>query len=182
MNVRLERRTKETEIRLDFDTRPARSDVRTSIDFLDHMLESFAKHGRFTLRLRCESKDKDPHHTIEDVAIVLGQAVKKVLEAGPVKRFAHDFVPMDDALIACVVDAGGRAYYEGRLPDPMYEHFMRSFAHEAGITLHLEVIRGRDPHHVTEATFKALARCLHRALESADDVASTKGKVETRGR
>jgi imidazoleglycerol-phosphate dehydratase len=181
LNVTIKRKTKETDIHLEFDTVAGRADVRTPIDFLNHMLESFAKHGRFTLRVRCASADKDPHHAIEDVAITLGQAIRKVIESAPVKRFGHETIPMDDALVATYVDAGGRAFYEGRLPDPMYEHFLRSLAHEAGITLHVDVMRGRDAHHVTEAAFKALARSMHRALEPAAETASTKGKVESRG-
>jgi imidazoleglycerol-phosphate dehydratase len=182
MPISLQRKTKETDIRLEFDAAGGAYTVKTPIDFLTHMIEAFAKHGRFQLKLTCESKDKDPHHATEDVAIVLGQAVRKTIEAGPVKRFGHEAVPMDDALVACYIDAGGRAYYEGRLPDPLYEHFLRSFANEAGINLHVDVMRGRETHHIVEAAFKALGRSLRRALEPADGVASTKGKVEARGR
>lgn len=177
---KLSRKTKETEIDVEFG-RSGDSKIATPIKFLDHMLGALAKHGGFGLRVMARSKDDDPHHVAEDVAITLGRTLRKVIEAGPVKRFGHETIPMDDALVGVHLDAGGRGYYEGRLPDAMYEHFLRSFAHEAGITLHVDVMRGRDEHHVIEATFKALGRALKRGLEPASEVQSTKGEAATRG-
>jgi imidazoleglycerol-phosphate dehydratase len=92
-------------------------------------------------------------------------------------RFGHRVVPMDDALVSASVDLGGRRYYRGRLPSRLYTHWMRSFADAAGCTLHLEVRRGRDRHHVVEAAFKALGLALHDALAPAPEVFSTKGAV-----
>ena len=157
------------------------SRIDVPIPFLGHMLQSFAKHSGAALHLSAKSLDKDEHHLTEDVAITLGQAVRKAIEGHAIERFAHRIIPMDDAVVGCALDAGGRPYYEGQLPDHMYEHFLRSFAHEARITLHLQVIRGRDPHHVTEAAFKALARSRRQAWQPASDVQSTKGEVELSG-
>lgn len=179
--TKIQRKTKETEIAVEFEAAGGSMEIRVPDPFLGHCLEAFAKHGRFGLMVRATSKDKDPHHVAEDIAITLGQAIRAQLEAGPVARFGHEILPMDDALVEVVIDAGGRSYYEGRLPNALHEHVLRSLAHEAGLTLHVEVRRGRDEHHVTEAAFKALGRALRRALEPAKDVASTKGRVQRRG-
>lgn len=179
--TKIQRKTKETEITVEFKASGGAMDVQLPDLFLAHCLEAFAKHGRFGLRVRAISKDKDAHHLAEDVAITLGQAIRAHLEAGPVARFGHEILPMDDALVEVVVDAGGRIYYEGRLPNPLHEHLLRSLATEAGLTLHVDVRRGREEHHVTEAAFKALGRALRRALEPVKDVASTKGRVRKRG-
>ena len=177
---KLSRKTKETEIDVEVSL-GGESRIATPVKFLDHMLGAFAKHGGFGLRVAARSKDEDEHHLVEDVAITLGGAFRQMRETGPVKRFGHEALPMDDALVAVYLDAGGRGYYAGKLPNVMYEHFLRSFAHEAGITLHVDVMRGRDEHHVTEAVFKALGRALRRGLEPASEVQSTKGEAKSRG-
>jgi imidazoleglycerol-phosphate dehydratase len=117
-----------------------------------------------------------PHHLIEDVAIALGVAV---LERTPstAARYGNATVPMDDALVQCVVDLGGRPYYRGPLPSPMYDHWMRSFADNARATIHIRVLRGRDRHHIVEAGFKALGLALRQALADSGAVFSTKGVV-----
>src|ERR1041385_3503137 len=142
------------------------------------MLESFAKHAQVGLQISAKTLDKDEHHLIEDVALTLGRAIAQAVTDKPIRRFADILVPMDDALIACAIDLGGRPYYEGPLPDPMFDHFMRSLCHEAGLTCHLVVMRGRDPHHITEGAFKALARALHQAWQPAASLQSTKGEVD----
>lgn len=181
MDAKISRKTKETQIELSLNLRGGASRIDVPIPFLSHMLQSFAKHSGASLKLSAKSLDKDEHHLTEDIAITLGQAVRNAVADHGIARFGQQFIPMDDALIACVVDLGGRPYFEGRLPEPMYEHFFRSFAHEAGLTLHFDVIRGRDPHHIIEATFKALARALKQAWQPAADVQSTKGEVELSG-
>ena len=177
---KMSRKTKETEIDVELSD-GAESHIKTPIKFLDHMLASFSKHGNFGLRLTARSKDEDEHHLVEDVAITLGQAFRKRREAGPVRRFGHEIIPMDDALVGVALDAGGRGYYEGNLPHKLYDHFLRSFAHEAGVTLHVDVMHGRDEHHIIEAAFKALGRALRKGLEAASEVQSTKGEATTRG-
>lgn len=181
MDAKITRKTKETQIELSLNLRGGDSRIDVPIPFLSHMLQSFAKHSGAGLKLSATSLDKDEHHLAEDVAITLGQAVRKAVADQKLARFGQQFIPMDDALVACVLDLGGRSYYEGPLPDPLYEHFLRSFAHEAGVTLHLDVIRGRDPHHIIEAAFKSLARSLNQAWQPASDVQSTKGEVELIG-
>lgn len=177
---KMSRKTKETEIDVELG-RGGESRIATPIQFLDHMLGSFSKHGNFGLNVSARSKDGDEHHLVEDVAITLGLAFRKRREAAPVKRFAHEIIPMDDALVGVALDAGGRGYYRGSLPNPLYDHFLRSFAHEAGLTLHVDVMQGHDEHHVVEAVFKALGRALRHALEPASEVQSTKGEATTRG-
>lgn len=181
MPAKHSRKTKETRVDVELDLNGGDIRIATPIKFLTHMLESLAKHARLGLAVSAESRDGDEHHVAEDVAITLGQALRSAVGSRPIQRFAHEVLPMDDALVGVYLDAGGRSYYEGKLPNPLYEHFLRSLAHEAGLTLHVNVMRGRDEHHVTEAAFKALARCLRRALAPADAVASTKGTVEMRG-
>lgn len=181
MVTKLSRKTKETAIEIEIELDGGTGNVTTPVPFLTHMLETFAKHGRFGLKVAAESKDKDEHHVTEDVAIALGQAFRKAVEGRPVQRFGHELIPMDDALVGAYVDVGGRGYYEGTLPKPIYEHFLRSLALEWGITLHVGVWRGRDEHHVTEAAFKALARALRQALAPAAATPTTKGEVDTRG-
>jgi imidazoleglycerol-phosphate dehydratase len=116
------------------------------------------------------------HHLVEDVAITLGLALREEIPEA-CRRYGHSVMPMDDALVQAALDVGGRAYYEGRLPSRLYEHFLRSLADNAGITLHLRVLRFRDRHHVVEAAIKATADALRMALAPSDTVFSTKGAV-----
>jgi imidazoleglycerol-phosphate dehydratase len=116
------------------------------------------------------------HHLIEDVAITLGLALRDEVPLA-CRRYGHAVLPMDDALVEATVDLGGRAYYDGRLPSDLYEHFLRSFAHNAEITLHVRVLRGRDRHHIVEGAFKAVAFAIRDALLATDAVFSTKGRV-----
>ena len=169
------RETTETRIELLVETGtvdPAK--IATGERFLDHMLVTFARYAG--LRLEVAATGDLRHHLIEDVAITLGLALRD--EVPPAcRRYGHAVLPMDDALVEATVDLGGRAYYDGRLPSDLYEHFLRSFAHNAEITLHVRVLRGRDRHHIVEGAFKAVAFAIRDALLATDTVFSTKGRV-----
>ncbi len=167
----LRRTTRETdiEVRLADATAPR---VDTTIPFLDHMLTTL---GRYSgLDLSVSARGDLPHHLIEDVAITLGLFVASYTPA-TAARYGERTVPMDDALVQCVIDLGGRPYYRGPLPSSLYDHWMRSFSDHARATLHLRVIRGTDRHHVVEAAFKALGLALRDALRETGAVFSTKG-------
>jgi imidazoleglycerol-phosphate dehydratase len=173
--IRVTRETKETQIRLTLELAPGAGRIATGDAFLDHMLTALARHAGWTLTL--EAAGDLRHHLIEDVALALGAAVREATPADAA-RFATRTVPMDDALVQVALDAGGRPYYRGPLPGTLWDHWMRSFAGEARITLHVRVLRGRDRHHAIEAGFKALGMALREALAPAGDVASTKGGVK----
>jgi imidazoleglycerol-phosphate dehydratase len=148
--------------------------IATGEPFLDHMLETLARFAGWTLGV--EARGDLRHHLIEDVAITLGATVRSAFP-GPRARFGHRVIPMDDALVEVALDCGGRTYYRGPLPSALYDHWMRSFATEAALTLHVRVRRGRDRHHVVEAAFKALGLALRDALAPAASSDSTKGAV-----
>ena len=167
------RETRETTLRV---TIGGDGSIATTVPFLDHMLVTLARYGGLTLTVSARGDLR--HHIIEDVAIALGAALRAHVPASAA-RYGSAIVPMDDALVQCALDVGGRPYYEGPLPSSLYDHFMRSLADNAGMTLHLLVIRGRDRHHVVEAAFKALGLALRAALATSGDgaVFSTKGAV-----
>jgi imidazoleglycerol-phosphate dehydratase len=148
--------------------------VETTDGFLDHMIVTLAKYAGWDVAVRATG-DLD-HHLREDVALTLGRAL---LESTPptCARYGTASVPMDDALVTAVVDVGGRPYWGGALPDVDYDHVLRSFVSEARATVHVVVTRGIDPHHVTEASFKAVGLALRQALTDGDTVFSTKGSV-----
>ena len=139
------------------------------------MLVAFARYSGLDLEVQATGDLR--HHLIEDVAIVLGQAVAAYAPSG-CARYGERTVPMDDALVQVVLDIGGRPYYRGPLPSSMYDHFLRSFADNARATLHVRVLRGRDRHHVVEAAIKALGMALRDALVESGAVFSTKGSVQ----
>ena len=190
--VTVSRRTRETDvtITLDLDGTGA-VDVRTGVGFYDHLLGSLAHHGLIDLSIRVAGDlDVDEHHTVEDVALVLGAALAEALgDRTRIARFGDAAVPMDEALATAVVDVGGRPWSAvemtfrgeriGALPTQLVEHAIESFARTSGTTLHVRAT-GRNDHHVAEAAFKALGRAL-RAAVSADPgragVASTKGSL-----
>ena len=168
------------------------SEVDTGIGFFDHMLASFAKHGLFDLTVRCDGDTHiDDHHTVEDVAICLGEAFAEALgEKRGIRRYADRRVPLDEAVASVVVDVAGRPHYEfagefsqervGEFTSVMADHFAMSLAHNAGLTLHVEVETGENAHHEVEALFKALARALDDATRIDDrrsDTPSTKGTL-----
>lgn len=181
MSVKLERATKETKVQLELDSTSRTTTVKTPYPFLSHMLETLSKYAGWGLQLRAESKDDVEHHLYEDVALTLGQALKRWIADRSIRRFGKAYVPMDDALVAVALDAGGRPYYEGPLPHELWDHFFRSLAFEAGLTLHVAVERGREQHHVVEACVKGLGMALRDALAPAKEPASTKGRVEYHG-
>lgn len=168
------RQSNETQIRVSMRVGTGVATVQTGEPFLDHMLVAFARYAGVDLDV--EATGDLRHHLIEDVAIVLGQAVAAFAPAG-CARYGDRTVPMDDALVQVVLDIGGRPYYQGPLPSNMYDHFLRSFADNARTTLHVRVLRGRDRHHVVEAAFKALGLALRDALADSGAVFSTKGSV-----
>jgi imidazoleglycerol-phosphate dehydratase len=168
----IERSTQETRIRVRIGEERTR--VATTIPFLDHMLVTLARYAGFGLVV--DASGDLEHHIAEDVAIALGKALALYAPAQRA-RYGERTIPMDDALVHCALDLGGRPYYRGRLPSTRYEHVMRSLSDNAGMTLHLRVLRGRDPHHVVEAAFKALGASLRDALQPSDALVSTKGAV-----
>ncbi|HNV74762.1 MAG TPA: imidazoleglycerol-phosphate dehydratase [Gemmatimonadaceae bacterium] len=173
----IERETRETSIRVTLTLGGGDVAVDTSIPFLDHMLLTWARYAG--LGLTVEARGDLRHHIIEDVAIALGAAFKDTVPA-TAARYGHRTIPMDEALVECAIDIGGRFYYEGPVPSSLYDHFMRSFAEHAGSTLHLRVLRGTDRHHIIEGAFKALGLAMRDALVDSGAVFSTKGSVSLR--
>jgi imidazoleglycerol-phosphate dehydratase len=172
------RETRETQIRIELTRGSGVADVETGVPFLDHMLVTLARYSGLDLRVRARGDLK--HHVIEDVAICVGTALAEVVPPGAA-RYGDRTLPMDDALVHCALDVGGRPYYQGPLPSTLYDHWMRSFADNARTTLHLRVLRGTDRHHIVEAAFKALGFALREALVDEGGngaVFSTKGAVE----
>ena len=172
------RETKETKVRVSVRAGEGKATVSTTEPFLDHMLTALARYAG--LDLEVEATGDLRHHLIEDVAITLGTALARAIPA-TAARYGERTVPMDDALVQCALDAGGRPYYRGPLPSSLYDHFMRSLADHARFTLHLRVLRGRDRHHVVEAAFKALGFALRQAFVETGAVFSTKGSVTESG-
>ena len=186
------RSTRETTIRceLALDRADAPS-ISTPIGFLTHMLESFAFHGKFSIKMECQGDiHVDDHHLVEDTAIVLGKAVLEALgDRKGITRFGTGYAPMDESLVRAVIDISGRPHAEIAVPIPRemiggvaaenVAHFFRSFAENAGITLHLDLIRGVNAHHIVEASFKAVALALRQAvsLSGSTDIPSIKGAL-----
>lgn len=187
--VEITRETRETKIKLTLCLDGGMRDIQTGIGFFDHMLNSFAVHGGFGLIVRCEGDlEVDGHHTVEDVGIVLGQALSQALgDKCGIARFGSAYVPMDEALGFCALDCSGRPFlvFDAPMPQAMcgqYDtcltvEFMRALAGNGGLTLHLRSCYGDNAHHITEALFKALARALRQAvaLTEGDEVLSAKG-------
>ena len=188
------RSTTETqvEVSIDLDGQGTTA-ISTGIPFYDHMLDQLGKHGGFNLKVQAKGDlEIDTHHTVEDVAITLGEAFAEALggKVG-VRRFASGLFPLDESLIEIALDLSGRAFvhWEVEMPeclplgDPAFdphlaEHAISSFANAAGITLHVTLRRGKNVHHIIEASFKGLARCLRDAVKiESDALPSTKGKL-----
>ena len=192
----MRRETGETaiEIELDLDG-SGKANIHTGIGFYDHMLTALARHSRFDLSVTAHGDlDVDEHHTVEDVAIVLGRVLGQALgDRAGITRMGHAIVPMDEALAMVAVDIGGRGYcvFDATFDNPrigamgtsLIEHFFESLAIESRINLHARLLVGRDDHHRAEALFKALARALHQAtrIDSTlgGEVPSTKNLIES---
>jgi imidazoleglycerol-phosphate dehydratase len=171
------RNTSETQIRVEITSDPAATAIDTSRRFLDHMLITFARYAG--LGMSVTARGDLSHHLIEDVGIAVGAALATIVPP-TAARYGDRTIPMDDALVQCVIDLGGRPFYRGPLPNGLYDHWMRSFSDNAGATLHIRVLRGVDQHHVVEAAFKALGLAIRDALATTDAVFSTKGAVATK--
>ena len=186
------RKTGETDITLSLDIDgKGESEISSGVGFLDHMLILFSRHGRFDLTLKCIGDTYvDGHHSTEDIAIALGSAFRKALgDKRGIKRYGDIILPMDEALILASVDISGRSYLRftsdfqtekiGTFDVELLEDFFTSFSENAGITLHIRQLDGRNSHHIAEAMFKAVARAMRKAVEidekAKDEIPSTKG-------
>jgi imidazoleglycerol-phosphate dehydratase len=189
----VERQTKETQISAQINLDGSGVyEVQTPFPFLNHMLSAFAKHGFFDLKLTAKGDtDIDDHHTVEDIGLVMGELLAKGWgDKRGVRRFGNATIPLDEALAQVTVDLSGRPYlvYQVRMPrkkikafdTEMIEHFFRSLADQSKINLHINLIYGKDPHHILEAIFKGFGRALDQATQidpRVKGVASTKGKL-----
>ena len=192
--ARLERATLETRIALEVDLDGGPISARSGVPFFDHMLDARARHGRLGLVVSCDGDAAmDPHHTVEDVGIVLGQAIKESLgDRRGIARYGHAYAPLDEALARVVIDCSGRPYlhFEAVMPEPvigldfaasLVEEFWRALVVNAGLTVHIDLLRARNSHHAAEAIFKAGALALHHATRRSGDpaeVPSTKGVLQ----
>ncbi|CAM3656987.1 imidazoleglycerol-phosphate dehydratase HisB [Isoptericola cucumis] len=195
--ARIERTTSESSVVVELDLDgTGRTDVSTTVPFYDHMLTALGKHSLVDLTVKATGDTHiDAHHTVEDVAIVLGEALRVALgDKQGISRFGDATVPLDEALALAVVDVSGRPYLVhsgepagqeyhligGHFTGSLTRHVLESVAHHAGICLHVRVLAGRDPHHIVEAQFKALARALRAAVARdprVEGVPSTKGAL-----
>ncbi len=195
--ARIERATSESKVTVELDLDGSGvADVSTGVPFYDHMLTSFSRHSLIDLTVRAEGDTHvDAHHTVEDVAIVLGQALKQALgDKAGIRRFGDATVPLDEALVQAIVDVAGRPYcvhtgepagqeyalIGGHFIGSLTRHVLETLAFRAEIALHVRVLSGRDPHHVVEAQFKAVARAMRDAVAldpREGGVPSTKGTL-----
>ena len=185
----IDRQTKETKIHIELNLDGGKTEINTGIGFFDHMLTALSVHGGFGLVVNVEGDlYVDCHHTIEDTGIVLGKAFDEALgDKGGIARFGSFYVPMDEALAFCSLDISGRPFlvFDAKFPEErmgtydscMTEEFMRAFAYNSGITLHLKSCYGKNSHHITEALYKALAHSLRLAVAktNTNKPLSTKG-------
>lgn len=189
---KIERRTNETDIRLELNLDgTGQCIVTTGCGFLDHMLELFTRHGRFDLELDCEGDQHvDDHHTVEDIGISLGQAFKTALgDKRGIRRYGSMLLPMDEALMLCALDISGRSCLNfdvsiptqkvGAFDTELVQEFMTAFSREMDLTLHFKMLAGENSHHIIEAMFKAMGRALREAVsidsQFAGEIPSTKG-------
>ncbi|MFS0729931.1 imidazoleglycerol-phosphate dehydratase HisB [Curtobacterium sp. 1P10AnD] len=193
----ISRSTSESSIELELDLDgTGSSDISTSVPFFDHMLTAFSKHSLIDLRVRSTGDtDIDAHHTVEDTGIVLGQALRQALgDRSGIGRYGDALVPLDEALAQAVVDVSGRPFLVhtgepegfafhrigGHFTGSLVRHVFEAITFNAGITVHVRVLGGRDPHHIAEAEFKAFARAMRGAVEldhRVDGIPSTKGTL-----
>lgn len=189
----IERATKETAVKINVNLDgDGKANVNTGIGFFDHMLNLFAAHGRFDLNVECKGDlEVDGHHSVEDIGIALGAAIKKALgDKRGINRYGTFYLPMDEALAFVSLDISGRPFLVcelgalapmvGTFDTQLTEEFLRAFAFNAGITLHVKVLYGSNSHHKIEAVFKALGHALRIAVENdprMNDIPSTKGSL-----
>ncbi|WP_276856757.1 imidazoleglycerol-phosphate dehydratase HisB [Intestinimonas timonensis] len=184
----IQRKTKETDIQLSLSLEGGEVSVSTGIGFFDHMLTAFAFYGGLGLKLEVYGDlEVDGHHTVEDVGIVLGQAMSRALgDRKGIRRFASAYIPMDEALCFTALDFSNRPFlvFDADMPQPMIgaydacltEEFMRAFAVNSGLTLHMKCLYGKNAHHITEALFKSLGVAVKEAVAiTGTGVTSTKG-------
>ena len=189
----IQRKTKETDIRLALNLDGSgKADIRTGIGFLDHMMDAFTRHGLFDLKLSVKGDlEVDGHHSAEDTAIVLGEAIRKALgDKKGIRRYGYFILPMDEALVLCAIDLCDRPYFvfdgEEKITAPMVggldtqlvREFFYSVSYAAGMNLHFRILSGSNSHHIIEAMFKAFAKSLDMAAgldERIEGVLSTKG-------
>ncbi len=187
----LQRKTTETDIRLSLNLDGEGTyQIATGVPFLNHMLELFAKHGFFDLTLRASGDvEIDDHHTVEDVGLALGQAFREALgDKKGIRRFGEATVPLDEALVSCVVDLSGRPFLAynlqisqekvGNFATELIHDFFLAFTNQLALNLHFNLTQGRNPHHIIEAAFKAFARALGSATQPDPRV---KGVLSTKG-
>jgi imidazoleglycerol-phosphate dehydratase len=190
---KVERKTKETDIQVELELDgTGKAEVETGMPFLNHMLDSFSRHGFFDVKLKAKGDlEVDYHHTVEDVGLALGQAFKESLgEKQGIRRFGEASCPLDEALAKVVVDISGRPYLcynvkirpgrVGNFDTDLPHEFFGAFANQLGMNLHIDVIRGENPHHIIEACFKAFARAMDMATQRdgrIEGVLSTKGSL-----
>lgn len=187
---KISRKTKETEISIELNLDgKGKSEIDTSVGFLNHMLELFAFHGGFDLKVRAKGDTEvDYHHLIEDLGITLGIAINQSLgDRKGIRRYGFASIPMDEALAQVSLDLGGRAYlvynvpFGGMIKDidvGLFEEFFRALVNNGNITLHINLLYGKDLHHIVEGVFKAFARALREAIEiEGDSIPSTKGTL-----
>src|SRR5450432_41160 len=193
--ARVKRITKETQVLIELDLDGSgRTEVATGVPFFDHMLAQLGKHGCLDLTVQTEGDiEIDAHHTVEDTALALGQALREALgDKSGICRFGDAMVPLDEALARAAVDLSGRPYAVhsepaglapliGTYDTTLTRHFFESLAHSAGLCVHLDVLAGRNPHHIVEAQFKAFARALRAAAapdpRAPGTIPSTKGAL-----
>lgn len=186
--AQLTRTTKETDIRLTLSLEGGPVEIATGIGFFDHMLTAFAFYGGLGLEVEAKGDlEVDGHHTVEDVGIVLGQAMRQALgDRKGIRRFASAYIPMDEALCLTALDFSNRPFlvFDAEMPQPMIgaydscltEEFMRAFAVNSGLTLHMKCLYGKNAHHITEALFKSLGAAVKEAVQiTGTGVTSTKG-------
>ncbi|MEN8189142.1 MAG: imidazoleglycerol-phosphate dehydratase HisB [Thermodesulfobacteriota bacterium] len=180
-NGKIERSTKETDISLDISVDGSgKNQINTPVPFLDHMLTLFSVHGFFDLNIEAKGDvEIDDHHTVEDIGICLGKAFGEALgEKSGINRYGMSYLPMDETLVRVVLDLSNRPYLHfgvvladekvGRFDTALCKEFLRAFAFNAGITLHVDLIHGENSHHIIEAVFKGLARALNEASAKND--------------
>src|SRR5205807_7433378 len=190
---RVERKTKETDIKVELELDGSgKAEVETGMPFLNHMLDSFSRHGLFDLKLKAKGDiEIDYHHTVEDVGLALGQAFNESLgDKHGIRRFGEASCPLDETLAKVVVDLSGRPYLSynvkirpgrvGNFDTDLPHEFFAAFANQLGMNLHIDVVRGENPHHIIEACFKAFARAMDMAKQldgRIQGILSTKGSL-----